>query len=231
MVRAMELTMNTNGTERHFFRCADCLGIFGAELPRVTSAAPGPWALKKAIDAAIAPLLLARCPYECGAVGELEHLGALDARGQITKVEGGETPCDSSCTHARGAKCECPCGGANHGVGVLADFLVLSDGGTPEARFRAAPKSKAQSIARAAEWRAALVETSNALDTVRAELDELDGRKSRRVYLDGPAYDRWRTLRALFRGAREAETLRTHAGRLKALERVREGVKPKAVAS
>jgi hypothetical protein len=37
----------------------------------------------------------------------------------MTKVSGRktETPCDDRCTEATGHKCECSCGGSNHGSG------------------------------------------------------------------------------------------------------------------
>lgn len=35
------------------------------------------------------------------------------------RIEGhrNETPCDARCTEAKGHKCECSCGGSNHGAG------------------------------------------------------------------------------------------------------------------
>lgn len=37
----------------------------------------------------------------------------------LKRIEGhqNETPCDERCTEAKGHKCECSCGGRNHGAG------------------------------------------------------------------------------------------------------------------
>ncbi len=46
---------------------------------------------------------------KCGHCGILAHLTPIDG----TRTE---TPCDHRCTDATGHKCECSCGGANHGA-------------------------------------------------------------------------------------------------------------------
>lgn len=47
------------------------------------------------------------------------------ARSVAYNVDGSRHRCNSSCQHAKGADCECSCGGANHGKARFAGSLTL----------------------------------------------------------------------------------------------------------
>lgn len=46
---------------------------------------------------------------------------ACGRRHKITTIKGtkNETPCGAKCLHSKGHVCECSCGGANHGAGLI----------------------------------------------------------------------------------------------------------------
>jgi hypothetical protein len=93
-----------SGAPLHFYRCADCFGTLALERDDTG----------------------ARC--DCG--GALEYLGRAENDRLI--VDGFRVPCDSRCVNARGPKCECGCGGANHGNGALVQ-VQIDAGGVPVA--------------------------------------------------------------------------------------------------
>ena len=104
---------------RHFFQCRCCRRTWVREFT------PG-WQTRTAQVVResdwIRAIIEADCPY-CGheATRVLHHR----YMGQILPAAprpGRSCVCDARCTHARGPHCDCSCGGANHGAGlVMAD--------------------------------------------------------------------------------------------------------------
>lgn len=174
---------------RWYVRCRDCVEPFVVVLPRGEQ----PWRLAEATCA-------------CG--GKLEVMGSVrDMRGGTWERTEHISVCDDRCTCAVGPKCECPCGGANHGTGRTVE--VVREVGA--VRLATCPEA---ARVRGAEYRAAL-EAARARITAR--YGDVRARKAAGEYLDGDTY--WG-----FRHAGEALTkaarLRTHKGRLKALAAV-----------
>ena len=50
--------------------------------------------------------------------------GARMAWGYLSAWVSPDTKCDARCEHARGFKCDCSCGGENHGAGWSAGFFT-----------------------------------------------------------------------------------------------------------
>ncbi len=171
---------------RYFVRCADCLGVWAVESEREPLAA------------------------ECGVCGgPVECMGAVARDGWAVRTVM-ECPCDERCTNAKGPKCDCSCGGKNHGSHRLVPVEYTN--GKP--RLTAAPDAKLLAVAQ--EWR------DNARE-VRAELDASPGGAAHRArFRDGryvtPA--EWAELRryeAAVRLCHEARAGRTHKGRMNKL--------------
>lgn len=203
---------------RHFLRCPDCLGVWAVELQIPTRegiAANGPWARHAAEQEAFKGALTGGCPYNCGTDLVPEHMGQLFGD-HLSRLDGAEAACDSSCTHARGPKCECPCGGTNHGVGILADIEVRSDQGKASARFRAAPKSAGQAVARRAEWLALLAEVEAAVAPLKLRRDALLNRKHAGAWLSSEEFSALCDLKRDLARACAIADLKTHSGRVKA---------------
>ena len=171
---------------RYFLRCRDCLTVSAVEcdaLPRV---------------------------MECGACG-----GALESMGKVSGLYLTHThlgcPCDERCTGARGPKCDCSCGGENHGSNLLVEFVTVA-GAIP----RLTPaRGVEKALAVAEEWRAALSEAqARVRDSVpgRAAIDKAAGN-----YLTGSRWDDYLTHERARKMLRDAKAGRTHAGRLNRL--------------
>lgn len=101
---AMFAPIHSTPARRFFYRCCDCLSTVATEskLPEVYDDRRG-------------QVTNAICDA-CG--GRIEYLGAT-VGDTLRKFAGYTTPCDHRCTHAAGPNCECSCGGANHGSGVV----------------------------------------------------------------------------------------------------------------
>jgi hypothetical protein len=95
------------GAPLHFFRCGDCFGTLALETGRSDAVC------------------------DCG--GQLEYLGR--AKHERLVIDGLTVPCDARCISARGPKCECGCGGANHGSNALV-AVERDAGGIPRATPR-----------------------------------------------------------------------------------------------
>lgn len=111
---------------RVFFRCVDCLTVTAAatHLPIATA--------------------------ECGVCrGRLESMGPV--RRDRLAHEFSSSPCDDRCTSARGPICNCPCGGRNHGAGILATFRVTGTGA-----LVLESQDPGEALLRALEWRGLL---------------------------------------------------------------------------
>jgi hypothetical protein len=173
--------------DRHFYRCYDCLTVMAAEVFERDA--------------------------ECGLCGgPIEHMGRVE-RDRLVK-HGMECACDFRCTSARGPKCDCKCGGKNHGSGLV--IPVRYDMGAKPVLV--APNSaKAQAVAE--EWRAGQA-------VLVAQIEPLLRRKQ---------YDRWlpaneyAQLSRLQRALRSSRGYRTHATRMKTLAPYLPAPTPKAL--
>lgn len=164
-------------SERWFYRCRDCLTTVVVEGPAMLTA-------------------------ECAACdGPIETMGRVMPSGRLGVLEH-RVPCDARCTHARGPKCECPCGGENHGTGLLVPVWRVA-GASPRIQVPVADES----LQRAREWR-------EALGAARGERDRLLAEKREQGWLGA---ERWDRLDRLRRAISAAQSKRTHAGRMRAL--------------
>jgi hypothetical protein len=116
----------TESTERHYWRCADCL------LPLVLP---------------VSTLEAARCG-NCNGT-RLEWLGKVKGGHAVKTAD--ECVCDENCVHARGPKCGCKCGGRNHGIGMAGYVTVVK--GITVVRPPASDEALAKAAHRAAEYR------------------------------------------------------------------------------
>lgn len=199
---------------RYFFRCPDCLGVWAADV-EIPGCGGSPWARSAVEREAIAPYLFSPCPYDCGAaVGSTEALGAVSVSGRLRRRDGGVAPCDSSCVHARGPKCDCVCGGENHGGGAVVCLDRFSDHGTPEARFRSAPKSAAEARRRAEEWRALRRELELAAKALAQLRREAWQQQVGRYHVPDSIQERYRAIRTIDSGFFELDDMRTHPRRM-----------------
>jgi len=95
--------------QRHYYRCADCLGALAVDGPRVAD-------------------------LRCGCGGATDYLGQVQADRLVdTRIE---VPCDSRCTNAVRPVCECPCGGKYHGSQMVVSVAV-DRGAAPRAAVAA----------------------------------------------------------------------------------------------
>lgn len=125
--------------QRHFYKCCDCLSV-------IANDSDSRFASPNAV---------------CGlCASKLIHMGRVVEQGLVR--DSLECPCDLRCTHARGPKCDCSCGGRNHGSQAVV-HIVRDAGGIPVAQT---PYSgKAEQIA--AEWRAAYADIMAIIQPMR----------------------------------------------------------------
>ena len=162
---------------RHFYRCPDCLTVSAAE------------------HEGYGPLYRLTCEL---CLAHVEHMGHVDRlTPEQVKRRAYVCPCDGRCTGATGPKCECKCGGENHGTNALVAIDTIV-GAAP--RLLVKDKATAQRIAD--EWKAA---KQSAIDRI-AQFGT--------GWLDTEAYNRKWALTSTLHKARK---LRSHAGRMKAL--------------
>jgi len=123
-------------------------------------------------------------------------------RARLVKDENG-SPCDARCTHARGPSCECKCGGANHGSGLLV-AVTLDQGGIPVAHVAPDARVKADQFRSLAA-------------SVRAGIETRYGaiirRKGAGEFLSGPEFSAYLQGCRLKRQLWAVSELRSHAGR------------------
>ncbi len=115
-------------------------------------------------------------------------------------TDGMACPCDGRCTGASGPRCDCQCGGVNHGSGKLVP-VTYSAGPVPVAQN----KPVAKLLANANEYRAALAALWDELNVIRAKSG----------WLPREEFDRKRVLE---RGLSGVGGLTSHAGRMKRLK-------------
>lgn len=93
---------------RHFYRCIDCLSVVATETK---------------IQPVQIPPAYVYSFCECGACGgRIEYTGEVE-RDRLQKTAF-TVPCDSRCTNAFGPRCDCQCGGANHGSHRVVEVVV-----------------------------------------------------------------------------------------------------------
>jgi hypothetical protein len=164
--------MPTSGEPLHFYRCGDCFGNYATE----------------ALESGL----------RCDCTGQLEYLGR--AKNKRLVVDGLAIPCDARCISARGPKCECGCGGANHGNGTLVP-VERDAGGIPHVS-KPADREKRHAIADL--FRAKL---KHARDTYRATVGEVSG-------YDAPAWQ----IREQLQNARKFKTQKRRLAAITAAE-------------
>lgn len=175
---------------RYAYRCRDCLEVVFHE----TANGIYGW-----------DCLLCR---DGAAWGKLEVLGRVE-RARLV-VDHAAPACDGRCTHARGNKCDCQCGGANHGSGRTVTWTT--DGGP----CVPADLDRTTALERARELRA---ERARAHERLR-RYDAVRLRKAAGEYLSGPDFTDWLEGDRAHRALHHALALRTHGGRLRALATV-----------
>ena len=142
---------------------------------------------------------------ECGACGGLLHyLGPVTDAGSWLDIRY-RPACDGRCISARGPKCDCKCRGENHGRGLLVP--VVREGG----KVKLVP-ADAAAVKRAEEYRSALREVYNVLDTLFGEQHQRF-REGRWV----PSSVAWHELRRTYRELEEIAGLATHRTRIQRL--------------
>lgn len=155
-------------------------------------------------DSAVRPANVA-AEALCACGGRMTYMGRVE-RSRVVASDH-RCPCDERCTGATGPSCECSCGGENHGTGRVVE--VLRDmGGIP--RFQC----PADAFKRAEEFRLAR-ELARERFKVRWSAVEADKRAGR--WVSSEDYYGWR---AAVTALDHAEGLRTHAGRMRALEKL-----------
>ena len=176
--------------KRWYLRCSDCLSV------------------------AVVESVERPQKHRCGACdGTWEVLGHVEKnwRGASRLNVGsiGVIPCDSRCTYAQGPSCDCPCGGENHGKGIVVEVKITDT--VP----RVTPLDPEEARRRAEEYRAALKDAM-------AKIEPLGRKEYERwctgEYLEPSAYGRAKRYERALYAIYEAKTRRTHRGRLRALQ-------------
>lgn len=119
---------------RHYFKCIDCFAPLAIETTKDTS-----WREEDL-----------RCPH-CN--GYLAWMGRVGGGGHTVQQQVSDCPCDERCTCAVGPNCDCRCGGANHGIGMVWKVVTVGDTNRLEAASATATRKQAKHAAAGAEWR------------------------------------------------------------------------------
>lgn len=190
-------------TERHFFRCLRCCNVFAVEGEPARNHPRG-W---NGI-----PLPGARCPEwafdlrcDCGQSGRLEWMGRVGSDSLIRTED--RCACDSRCTSARGPKCDCVCGGKNHGKHRVVAVTTVE--GIPTIVDADLDKR----IAAVAQWEAAL-----AAAQARVDADPTVARMRTGDWIDDRAA--WERASRMLAALRKSSNYKTIAGRIAALAKV-----------
>ncbi len=146
---------------------------------------------------------------QCVCGGRVEFLGPVTRVAHYARTE--VVPkCDGRCVNAQGPTCDCPCGGENHGTG-LAGYVER----TREEHVVLHPPDLQSALRRAAEFQEAKEKAYSALSAeFGVFLDD---------YMAGkwiPSRAKWEEVRMAVEAYLHACRLKTHQGRLKALERI-----------
>lgn len=150
----------------------------------------------------------------CACGGTIGHIGAVRLH-RVVRLED-HAVCDGRCTGATGPSCDCQCGGEHHGSGRVVTVVVADLGA---ARLTAVDADK--QIARGTEFRAARDALDHAVRTCRiAEAFALA-----RAGLHIPDYGSYKQTRHVHDRRSHALALRSHAGRIRALQALTEYVR------
>ncbi len=180
---------------RHFFRCKTCLTPYALELEDVKKFAGLP-----------------ACPW-CGYAGEPEYMGEV-VRDRLT-VETALCPCDDRCTSATGPKCDCQCGGKNHGKGWL---VVIADNGAVPVEPGRADKA----LIRRREFEAAKDDLTFWLITQRETVKGFQDAKSRGEWVSGEGFNAYIKADGRIRAYNKACNMHAHKARLGKLAKIQE---------
>lgn len=176
---------------RHFWRCLDCLSVMATD---------GEKADFQHYDPGRGVVF----SLKCGCNGRLDYMGEVHRDRLAT--ESWACPCDARCTNAPGPKCECSCGGKNHGTGIV--VRVLKDaGGVP----RITPPNAARAALIATAFRMAKAEARERIGWAFTAM----ARKDR-----GEWVANYSEASRAIRGLTAAAGILNHKQRLQALERI-----------
>ena len=169
---------------RWFWKCADCLTPVAIEVDVKDKA--NHWTARDRFGA-----------MKCGACGgDMWFMGRV--AGESIVQDGHRCACDARCTTAAGPKCDCQCGGVNHGRSVVVP-CVETVGDVPVAKV--VPTEKL--LRQVAEYRAARAEITAQLEACPSGwLPE----------------EQYRHKVSLQYALRHSAGLTSHSGRMKCLE-------------
>lgn len=192
----MNQTATVVRVRRWCLRCTQCLRVAFAESPQ---------------EPKFGPCALCRGAVEC--------MGYVRAGSNVAWTDHERTACDERCTNAPGFKCECSCGGVNHGTGATVEYQT----GQPLPRTQR--DADAKLFAKVGEWRKA---KADAWRRVRRNPDyrrlraacAVARRTGRFPWLERDEWDRTERGKALVYLIRKASAMRSHAGRMKAISEV-----------
>jgi hypothetical protein len=173
-----------SSSPRQFWRCLDCLSVMATD---------GQLSEFQHYEHGRGVTVALRCL--CG--GCLDHMGHVH-RDRLVRTEYA-CPCDARCTNAPGPKCECQCGGANHGTGIVVP--VRRDLG---AAPTVTPPNAARACLIATAFRAAKADAKDRIDWAYRRNDGERRSEARRAIL----------------ALNEAARILNHKQRLQALERI-----------
>lgn len=169
-------------TNRWFLRCRLCLSI-------------------AAVDAQSLP----KGTMTCGACdGPVEIMGRVD--GCTSHLETG-CKCDARCTNAKGPNCDCSCGGANHGKGMMTTITPVFDPSLPHV-VNITATDKALAIVK--EFREALIPVNRVIRLLTVK-------KGKDGYLQPADFSQLCFLERVRNAARKAKT---HKSRMAILAQV-----------
>lgn len=193
--------------KRFFVRCTGCLATAAVDVPPAevkTFKARFGWGWDgfRGVSVPIGP--------ECGGCGAVVELVGPVVGDNWTRIEH-RTPCDDRCTNAPGPKCECKCGGENHGTRLLVPVVA------EEGRAKVTPVAAEKARARRWEFEAA---RHAAREAIEARFGRLFAAKRAGEWLSGADFsDLCEGIRLVERlGA--ARKRRSHAGRMKVVKEV-----------
>lgn len=182
---------------RWFVRCDGCLSVSMIERPKGKRNEYLP-------DGFDTPAQTVKCGL-CD--GRVKVMGRVIRHGKSLLTDTTfRTPCDDRCTNAPGPKCECQCGGENHGTGRLVE--VKHEDKIPKVH-PIAPEAARQ---RAAEF-------TSAYEHAKARLPYrgIAERKAAGEYLERSEYGLWVEREGYAQALRHAKGLTSHKGRMKAI--------------
>lgn len=149
----------------------------------------------------------------CSCGGRISYIGVV-RRHRVVRLED-HAVCDARCTGATGPNCDCQCGGEHHGSGRVVTVQVADLGAV-----RLTPVDADAQIARATEYREAkrVLETAIMASRVAPEYVTMGAGG----YVSSPHY--WE-VRHICERRTKAIGLKSHAGRLRALQTITEYVR------